>query len=411
MRERERERDNQPQIRFQAFKDEWKLKKLEEISTYMPGKSYEKFMKSEGLYELTKMITVGFDGNFVHSKLYVDQADWLLQKNDLVMMINEQGVGEHLGRVVLVPENNTYVLNGTVGALRPNQDIDPFFLKYNINNNQYYFKNNRLGTSILYVRRNTIEKMSSCIPNFEEQRELGNFFRIYEIVFENLQSKINNLEFLKHSLLSTFFVNTYKTEPHIRFKNFYDKWNIKCLGDISEKVKEKNKELKYTETFSCSGKFGLVTQSDVFSKSITNIDNINTYYVVREDDFVFNPSISDTFPAGPLMRNNLKRVGVSSPMYYIFRLKSENHDFIEYFFLGKNWTEYVLKTGFRGVRAKVVSIADEDMKKLPITMPSLSEQTKIGKLFKTLDKLINLQSKEIHILKELKKTAMKMMLV
>ncbi len=50
-----------------------------------------------------------------------------------------------------------------------------------------------------------------------------------------------------------------------------------------------------------------------------NDENLGNYYIVRSDDFVYNPRISVTAPVGPINRNRLGRNGVMSPLYTVFR--------------------------------------------------------------------------------------------
>ena len=48
-------------------------------------------------------------------------------------------------------------------------------------------------------------------------------------------------------------------------------------------------------------------------------DNIDGYYIVRDNDFVYNPRISNLAPVGPINRNKLGRTGVMSPLYTVFK--------------------------------------------------------------------------------------------
>lgn len=41
--------------------------------------------------------------------------------------------------------------------------------------------------------------------------------------------------------------------------------------------------------------------------SCRNNENLNGYYIVRNDDFIYNPRISVTAPVGPINRNRLGR--------------------------------------------------------------------------------------------------------
>nr|WP_318630315.1 hypothetical protein [Lentilactobacillus hilgardii] len=88
--------------------------------------------------------------------------------------------------------------------------------------------------------------------------------------------------------------------PQLRFKGFTDPWEQRKLTDISEKVTEKNSDNEFSETLTNSAEYGIISQRDFFDKDISNEKNLNTYYVVRDGDFVYNPRISNFAPVAQL---------------------------------------------------------------------------------------------------------------
>lgn len=50
--------------------------------------------------------------------------------------------------------------------------------------------------------------------------------------------------------------------PKIRFKGFTDAWEQRKLGEIANKVTEKNSNLLYQETFTNSAEYGVISQRD-----------------------------------------------------------------------------------------------------------------------------------------------------
>jgi type I restriction enzyme S subunit len=161
------------------------------------------------------------------------------------------------------------------------------------------------------------------------------------------------------------------------------------LGDVTYKVKQKNESNQYSETFTNSAEFGIVNQRDFFDKDISNKKNLKNYYVVQPDDFVYNPRISNKAPVGPVRRNKLNRVGVMSPLYYVFRLKGNiNKDYLEEFFLTSKWFHFMFLKGDTGARSDRFAIKDMIFQQMPITFPSLAEQSIIGTLLIHLGNLI-----------------------
>ena len=53
-----------------------------------------------------------------------------------------------------------------------------------------------------------------------------------------------------------------KKSPQLRFEGFTDDWEERKLGDISYKVKEKNKTGEFTETLTNSAEYGIINQRD-----------------------------------------------------------------------------------------------------------------------------------------------------
>ncbi len=170
------------------------------------------------------------------------------------------------------------------------------------------------------------------------------------------------------------------------------------MSDIANKVIEKNVGLQYIETFTNSAEFGIISQRDFFDHDIAKIGSLDGYYIVRSEDFVYNPRISTSAPVGPINRNKLGRTGVMSPLYTVFRPYDVNTTYLDYFFKSKYWHSFMNFNGDSGARSDRFSIKDSLFFEMPIPIPHLEEQEKIGKYLAVLDHLITLhQRKSIAI--------------
>ena len=171
-------------------------------------------------------------------------------------------------------------------------------------------------------------------------------------------------------------------------------WEQRKLGDIADRVTEKNASLEVSETFTNSAEFGIISQRDFFDHDITNKENIGNYFIVRPEDFVYNPRISVTAPVGPINRNKLGRNGVMSPLYTVFRPHDVSNTYLEYFFKTNRWHAFMQFNGDSGARSDRFSIGTDLFYEMPIPAPSFNEQEKIGSFFANLSDLITLhQSK------------------
>ncbi|MFM0876602.1 restriction endonuclease subunit S [Streptococcus suis] len=199
------------------------------------------------------------------------------------------------------------------------------------------------------------------------------------------------------------------TVPRLRFPGFTDTWKQRKLGEVAEKISQKNLDRQYVETFTNSAEFGIISQRDFFEKNISSLDNISGYYIVSPDDFVYNPRISNLAPVGPIKRNKLGRVGVMSPLYTIFRFSDIHLDFVEKYFDTTIWHRYMELNGDSGARSDRFAIKDSVFKGLPIPLPTLPEQEAIGSFFSDLDQLITLHQRKLDDVKELKKALLQKM--
>ncbi|MGD9475604.1 MAG: restriction endonuclease subunit S [Eubacteriaceae bacterium] len=194
-----------------------------------------------------------------------------------------------------------------------------------------------------------------------------------------------------------------KLVPKLRFPGFEGEWVEKRLGEISEKVTEKNKNREYSETLTNSAEYGIISQNDYFDKEISNEKNIDGYFVVRPDDFVYNPRISNYAPVGPIKRNKLNRTGVMSPLYYVFRTKDIELSFLEKYFDTIYWHKFMKLNGDTGARSDRFAIKDAVFRDMPIPYPVIEEQKKIGAFFKQFDDSIALQQRKLSHLQAQKK--------
>lgn len=273
-----------------------------------------------------------------------------------------------------------------------------------------------------------------CFPSPPEQRKIGGFFCSLDALIEARAKALEKIESLKKSMLQKMFPHGESLVPEVRFKEFCDDatrqlsavqinaggkgedarptsvpWERKRLGEIAEYVTEKNIHGQITEVFTNSAENGIVSQLEYFDNAIAK--NISAYCIVHENAFVYNPRISVTAPVGPINRNATGRIGVVSPLYTIFRTKGIDVVYLSCFFKTTCWHDFMFLNGDSGARADRFSIKKETLLELPILVPPLPEQQKIGSYFRSLDALIAARREEVGKLKQMKKALLERMFV
>ena len=191
--------------------------------------------------------------------------------------------------------------------------------------------------------------------------------------------------------------------PNIRFKGFTDSWEQRKLSEIGVKVTDKNKNNLFDEPFTNSAEKGIISQKEYFDREVVNENNLDYYYVVQSDDFVYNPRVSVTAPVGPINRNKLGRNGVMSPLYTVFRTHDIDKLYLEYFFKTTGWHRFMKLNGDSGARFDRFTISSAQFMEMPIPYPCNMEQQKIGQFFDALDTLITLHQRKCDEISELKK--------
>ena len=194
--------------------------------------------------------------------------------------------------------------------------------------------------------------------------------------------------------------------PKLRFPGFTEDWEQRKLSDISTKVTTKNVDVHYTETLTNSAEQGIISQVDFFDKEISNKDNINGYYIVENNDFIYNPRISTLAPVGPINRNKLNRTGIMSPLYTVFRASTVDLDFLEWYFQSSHWHRYMKLNGDSGARSDRIAIKDSTFFDMPIKTPvNIKEQVLIGETLEMFNQYITLHQRKLEHL-NLKKKAL-----
>lgn len=198
-------------------------------------------------------------------------------------------------------------------------------------------------------------------------------------------------------------------KPAIRFKGFTDDWEQRKLKEIADKVSEKNKNNEFSEPFTNSAEQGIISQKDYFDREIVNNENLDSYYIVRNDDFIYNPRISVMAPVGPINRNRLGRNGVMSPLYTVFRTHDIDNLYLEFYFKTTKWHRFMKSNGDSGARFDRFTISSTQFMEMPIPYPMLDEQRKIGEYFDSLDNLITLHQRKYEKLLNVKKSMLEKM--
>ena len=198
--------------------------------------------------------------------------------------------------------------------------------------------------------------------------------------------------------------------PDYRFKNYAESWEEKKLGELVERVTRKNKNLESDLPLTISAQYGLIDQQTFFNKKVASKD-VSGYYLLKKGEFAYNKSYSSDYPWGAVKRLDNYEMGVLSTLYIVFRPNSIDSDFLAVYYDSPKWYKEVSMRAAEGARNHgLLNISPQDFFDTELIFPvNQSEQTAIGSFFQDIDQLINLQQRKLEVLKEQKKTYLKLL--
>ena len=199
-------------------------------------------------------------------------------------------------------------------------------------------------------------------------------------------------------------------QPSYRFAGYTESWAEKKLGEIVERITRKNKNLESDLPLTISAQHGLIDQETFFNKKVASKD-VSGYYLLKKGEFAYNKSYSSDYPWGAVKRLDNYEMGVLSTLYIVFRPNSIDSDFLAVYYDSPKWYKEVSMRAAEGARNHgLLNISPQDFFDTELIFPvNQSEQTAIGSFFQDIDQLISLKQRKLKVLKEQKKTYLKLL--
>lgn len=406
----------EPKIRFKGFSGEWKRSTLGDLALFSKGSGYS---KSDICKEGTPVILYGrmytkYQSVFDEIDTFVNPKDnSVVSKGGEVIIPGSGESPEDISLAAMV-KNEGVILGGDLNILKFNQKVnDPTFMSMAITYSptRAELSSYSQGKTVVHLRNSEIAKGTIRYPNISEQNTIVNYVLSLDAQISASTSRLTSLKQMKAASLQAMFPQEGETVPKVRFKGFEGEWKTRSLNYYAKKRTEKNVNRIYNVTLTNSAEFGIIDQRQFFDHDISNSENIDGYFVVRDKDFVYNPRISASAPVGPINQNKLGYPGVMSPLYLVFEVKGINHDFLEIYFHTALWHKYMFDNGNSGARFDRLTISDDDFMRMPIPDISLAEQQSIASFFTSLDRQIALHTQRLEKLKQIKAACLDKMFV
>ncbi|MCH4007584.1 MAG: restriction endonuclease subunit S [Eubacterium sp.] len=258
-----------------------------------------------------------------------------------------------------------------------------------------------------------VENLEVVIPEMDEQRKIGAYFKTLDTLITLHQRKCDELSEFKKGCLQKMFPKKGECVPEIRFPGFTGDWEQRKLGSLGYTFTGLSGKTK--EDFG-HGNAHFITYMNVYSNPIADLTMTERVEVddkqsqVRYGDVFFTTSSEtpDEVGMSSVWLGNTENTYLNSfcfgyrpessidPYYMAYMLRSEvvRKNII---FLAQGISRY--------------NISKNRMMDIQIPLPDIGEQQRVGSFFYELDHLITLHQQKVDELKEFKKGMLQQMFV
>ena len=235
------------------------------------------------------------------------------------------------------------------------------------------------GSTVNNLNKELVGNTVVTIPSITEQRVLGDYLE----QLDNLITLHQRQPFL-HSTpeisLTVQLIHPFYTSS----------WEQRKFSDITFPAGEKNRDNLPLESYSITNEHGFVPQDEKFENGGTMREaDKRMYYIVSPNSFAYNPA---RINVGSIGYQNIGKNVIVSSLYEVFKTSEDVDDrLLWHWFKSPDFQKLIMQLQEGGVR---LYFYYDKLCMGEVSLPSLEEQRKIGKLFDTLDNLITLHQRK-----------------
>ena len=395
-----------PIIRFQGFNEEWKKKKIGDISIVLQGYGFPEKYQGQKYGDLPFCKVGDISSAVDRGEMVINKADNFVDYS-LLPVLHAQPIpvgstifakiGEAIRSNKRIKTGVPCLIDNNAAAVKSKGEISDTFLFYlmsKVNLADYS------GGIVPSVNKSTIEEIDVLVPSSrDEQQRIAECLEAIDQMISAQNQKVEFLKAHKKGLMQQLFPQPGATTPALRFTGFTGDWEVKKLGEIAD-VNPKSDKLPnkfvYIDLES-------VESGNLLKKNIIEVKNApsRAQRLLKKGGILFQM-------VRPYQRNNYHfydndgNVYVASTGYAQIRYK----DCSEYLYQYLHTDTFVDMAVSKCVGGNYPAINTTDLTNITVCLPSLAEQQKIAECLETLDDLIAAESKKLDSLKAHKKGLM-----
>ncbi|EKY3974637.1 restriction endonuclease subunit S [Listeria innocua] len=384
----------------------WEQRKLGDIANYRNGKAHEQVEDEDGKYTIINSKFISTNGKV---QRYTNEQVEPIFDGEIAMVLSDLPNGKALAKLFLVKEDGKYTLNQRIAGITPNENIDPIFLNFRMNRNNYFLKFDS-GVTQTNLSKSQVENFIALYPTFDEQYKIGLFFTQLDDTIALHQRKLDALKLMKKAFSQQIFPENNRKKPKIRFTSFYEEWEQRKIGEYGYFYYGKSApkwSVAQDATTPC------VRYGELYTKFGPEIDIVHSYTNIDKSNLKFSSGNEVLVPRvgeNPLDFANCSWLSISNVAIgeMISVYNTEQYPlFIAYYFRSKMKYEFAKRVEGGNVSNLYYSYLEDIL----ISVPSIEEQKKIAEFLNKIDITINLLQNKLGRIKELKKAYLQNMFI
>ena len=395
-------KDNQakyPQLRFKGFTDPWEQRKFGELYKKNLERNKDHFSSDRTI----SIATMRFkkEGNGAAENSLVSYK--VLREGDIAFE-GHTSKRFAFGRFVL-NDIGDGIMSPRFTTLRPTQDMPIKFWKQYIHYEpimRYPIVNStKLGTMMNELVVDEFLNQPVLVPELSEQQKIGSFFKQLDNTITLHQRKLAKLKELKQGYLQKLFPRNGSKFPQLRFAGFADAWEQRKLGEVADIIGGGTPSTNVSEYWNgdidwySPVEIGNQIYIDESQKKITGLGLQKSSAHILPVGTVLFTSRAGIGNTAILAKEGCTNQGFQSIVPY--------KDLLNSYFIFSRTSELKRYGEINGAGSTFIEVSGKQMAKMPISVPSIEEQQKIGTFFKQLDDTITLHQRKLEKLQELKK--------
>ena len=188
-----------PELRFAGFADDWEERKLGEVATFLNGRAYKQDeLLDSGKYKVLRVGNFYTNDSWYYSNMELGDK-YYVDKGDLVYTWSAT-FGPHIW------SGEKVIYHYHIWKVELSKFLDRNFTLQLLEADKARLLSSTNGSTMIHVTKGDMESKIVSIPNIDEQKQIGSFFKQLDNTITLHQRKLDLLKEQKKGFLQKMFV-------------------------------------------------------------------------------------------------------------------------------------------------------------------------------------------------------------